>query len=731
MEANKPEYQHFIPRFLLKNFSHSFVSPIKSKGRKSEKNFHEKNIYPREKVINSLCLSDEFSLDESPVKRTCGLYNMYVDGAKPLEDQRHLETKLSKLEGMASHIYHKIIREYELGRPLIWLKRTEKDVLRKFLFLLKYRGEQFHRRYNFDNMQEYDEDDKELLRDYMKTHGFTKPIDVWFQSLETIIDLEMDVKGDWKKGIRRKIYFPIADWIIDHIGTMYLAICTPENGDEEFVLTENSYNVSEGPTTQYSDESSGKHVRLSPCFHCFAPVSPKLILVLRSNYLPEPNEDANPDVKKMREFQRQLWIDTCFGPGTASILEDLPIQKARNAHLDIIDGRLTPKPGWNQRLSKDDNFCFSLFQIPTRHVRIINGLMIDHAFHGTRIIFNRKDVFLDLMEWFLTEPCEVGKNLIWDHADKQMKYIAGLTRFMLREGRELKPTVTIWPTHTDLDLEQFCLKNIAGARLLEDMMCNEIRKPHGHLDFDTIYEKLGGTTETLNEDMKVSHVMLHVWARNVDLGWGTPEYESIRRKRLNILLDGYQQRQPCVRFWMFLKRIRVALSTQNMSSQLIPDISLLFGDENCRGPEDLLVYAHPIIQACDLNVAMYKAFDDSLTKSRGPGRGMESMGYSTLLGVENRKTPASFPYQNRPCDRNGTQDAVDANKTAESRTKDNARPHDSTIPVSYIFTLLVLIPLVGTLALLWAIKSLFGITLGQLLCYILGIIFILMHIFGR
>ncbi|KAM0471013.1 hypothetical protein ACHAPX_009582 [Trichoderma viride] len=445
MEAHKPEYQHFIPQFLLRNFSHKYAPPDKSKAGKSKKR-DRKKLYPGDQAVNSLCLSDGFYLDECSVRRACGLENMYVDAAKPLKHQDHLEKKFAVFENKASCIYRKIIKAYENGKSAVLLKRTEKDVLRKFMFLLTYRGEQYHRKYNLDSMQDYDEGDKELLQIYMTNHGFTKPIDVWLQSLKAIIDLDIDTEGCWKQRISESIYFPIADWFINHICDMYMAICTPVNHDED----------------------TGKNVSLCPCFHKFAPISPRLIIVLRSTLLPEPLEDADPAIKQWRQIQRQLWIDSQFGSGTKSILEDLPIRKAMNNHIEIVNGRLAPKSGWNQRPGINDSFRFTIFKIPTRHVRTINGLLIDHAFHGSRIIFDRKNVFLDLMEWYLTEPCEVGKNLTGKNTFKQLEYIKGLSDFMSHEGREISPKMAFWPSE-DRDLKQFQFQNIAGARFLEEM----------------------------------------------------------------------------------------------------------------------------------------------------------------------------------------------------------------------------------------------------------------------
>lgn len=489
METHKPEYQHYIPQFLLKNFAHEYAPPNKSKAGKSRKRNHKRKMYLGDPVVNSLCLTDGFPLEECLVKRVCGLENMYENQANPVNVhvQPRLEKKFAGFEGKASRIYRQIINAHKGGKQALWLKRAEKDVLRKFMFLLTLRGKQYYQKFNLDSMQEYEEGDKELLQNYMAEHSFTKPIDVWLQSLEKIMDLDIDVEGHWKEHICESIYFPIADMFINHITGMYMAICTPANDDEEFVLTENCYNVIEGPTTAYYDSNTGKHISMSPSFHMFALISPRLAIVLRSNLLPEPLEDANPDALQVRRFERKLWIDSFYGSGTKSILEDLPVQRALTNYSEVVNGMLVPRSGWNQRLGMNDSFCFSIFPIPTRHVRKINGLLIDHAFHGSRIVFDRKDVFLDLMEWYLTEPCEVGKNVIGQHAVQQTTYIKGLSDFMLREGRKCDTKCAFWPSE-HRDVTQFQIQNIAGARFLEG-----VRRGKEDADFrvEAIYERLG------------------------------------------------------------------------------------------------------------------------------------------------------------------------------------------------------------------------------------------------
>lgn len=77
--------------------------------------------------------------------------------------------------------------------------------------------------------------------------------------------------------------------------------------------------------------------------------------------------------------------------------------------------------------------------------------------------------------------------------------------------------------------------------------------------------------------------MYHTWIRCVDLDWGSPEYESNRRKRLACLLDDYQ-RQSCARFWLFLKQMRLGQRVGDRGVELEQVMTALSGSE------DMLVY---------------------------------------------------------------------------------------------------------------------------------------------
>jgi hypothetical protein len=97
----------------------------------------------------------------------------------------------------------------------------------------------------------------------------------------------------------------------------------------------------------------------------------------------------------------------------------------------------------------------------------MNGLLLDHAFHGSAIIFDRKGPFLDLLEWFLTEPCEVGNRLAGEQHEDQERYIKQLTGLMHVEGRKITVNNTLRQTWHHLDIERFRDHTIHAVRWLE------------------------------------------------------------------------------------------------------------------------------------------------------------------------------------------------------------------------------------------------------------------------
>ncbi|KAI7763370.1 hypothetical protein LZL87_010435 [Fusarium oxysporum] len=214
----------------------------------------------------------------------------------------------------------------------------------------------------------------------------------------------MRVTANWQETLKSTVYYGLFRNLQEHITKPWMSFCTPSNANEEFILSDTGSHVYEGLIVDFQDKATREFLRLGPRFHLFAPISPRLMIVLRSKHLPEPHEDNNPEIKAGRQLYRQIEVDSIHGPGAKSILEDLPVHKAINSGSTLVNGILRKRPGWDGQIRQTDTFSFPFFKISTHHARIMNGLLLDHAFHGLTIIFNKKGPFLDLLEWVLTEP---------------------------------------------------------------------------------------------------------------------------------------------------------------------------------------------------------------------------------------------------------------------------------------------------------------------------------------
>ncbi|KAJ4031098.1 hypothetical protein NW761_013166 [Fusarium oxysporum] len=539
MSADAPQYQHFIPQFILKNFDHPFSCPkAPTNGSKCKKHHHEKGKYPGDRVVNCLeLLPQGYKIEEHSIRRVCGLNDMYMVQSPYANFPRELEAKFSKLEGETSAVIRRIITSHHRGDEKVIITRTQQTVLRKFVYLLNQRGSGFFKTYNCDSIDDYKKIDRDLLKEFMDRNGIERPLDVWLQGMSSIIDLDMRVTANWQETLKSSVYYGLFCHFQEHITEFWMSFCTPLSEDEEFILPDTGSHVYEGPTVDFQDKTTGEFIRLGPRFHLFAPISPLLMIVLRSKHLPEPHEDNNPETKAGRQLYRQVEIDSIHGPGTKSILEDLPVHKAINSYSTLVNGILRKRPGWDGQLRQTDTFSFPFFKISAHHARIINGLLLDHAFHGLRIIFNKKGPFLDLLEWFLTEPCEVGKRLGGEHHAEQMRYLARLTALMHAEGRNISLHITNGPINYDLDIESYKNQNNDAARWLESLekshASGEKVKKNREKDPDAKVD--AGRQGSVDPQDQPKNEKCSIEGQPIDLGPTVKHDEEISRAKLTSL----------------------------------------------------------------------------------------------------------------------------------------------------------------------------------------------------
>ncbi|KAK0719324.1 hypothetical protein B0H67DRAFT_572915 [Lasiosphaeris hirsuta] len=615
--SQRDQYQHFVPQFLLRNFAH----PYRPKGGgKRGKTKDENGLHYGESVVRSLDLAaDPSAICEKAVKRILGQMNMYEDATMSSPQEKRVEEMLGRLENQVSVVFRKIVKAHEKwaggnameeGTPAeVCLARSERDLIRKFLFILKYRSSGFHRRFYHDTAEDYDSNDKELLREYMAEKGYQRPMDVWYDNIKAIIDLEMDPGCEWIRELPKRMYPDDAMWFYTHTELYYMTICTPAEPDGEFVLTDASYGVFEGPSTFARDMRTG---RVEPTahtpFHMFAPVSPKLMIVLRSFVFPDPLEDADEQVKILRSIRRMFAVDMVYGGEVKGLLSDLPVAKARNSYTRVVGGRLQRIGDYDGARKTEHKFYFPIFQIGSEHVNTINGVLLDNCGTCTSIVFGNTAVFAKTLEWFLTCPTRFGKVMSGVEGDGRSEALNKMEAISRHLG-STKATVQghldppdmhgydeYMHAHTELhrDWKRFVAGGTRDPEPRPRASRGRAEPKSQHWD---MYTSLGGSAKTFLEDqdqtgrMWLLRVKIDSWSHGVD--------ESIRQRNRHLLNEAYR-RLPPRRYLLFVKLCRGVI----VYGLSIPDRD---PDRVLSGPEDAIGRAHHLVKPGKLNRLFYNA----------------------------------------------------------------------------------------------------------------------------
>jgi hypothetical protein len=359
-----------------------------------------------DKVLNIVDLTaDEPQPSVALVSRWFGQGNMYSDDVtNAIKSQKSVEAELSKLESRAAEILQKVKKAHEKGETGISLNRSERNRLRKFLFIMKYRGPSYYEKYFSGDHNSYQREDKHLLRSYMEEKGIENPRDVWLHNLRAILDLDMDAEGRWMETLPQVMFPADAAMFKFHVQSSYTAFCTPKEEDDDFILTDQCYNVFEGPIHDSALAATGEDTGpLYMCFHEFCPISPRLIIVLRSCALPEALGDTNHKIRDVRKALLEAAATQFPNPeNVKSILADLPVAKAMSSHARVINGQLELAPGETGKPRNNDKFSFRFWPIERRHVDIINSIFLDDILNCRSIVFHAVPSFTRTLEEYMT-----------------------------------------------------------------------------------------------------------------------------------------------------------------------------------------------------------------------------------------------------------------------------------------------------------------------------------------
>jgi hypothetical protein len=338
-------------------------------------------------AVNVLDFKDGFTkgqLGRSSCYKTFGLPDMY---------DAQIEIALSRLERLASKIIDDIEGDFFSGRPATLIARPQKDLLRRFIFIMGYRNRRLHQRFEGEK-DDYDSNDRAELLAYMNDKGFQTPKDVWLDNIRAFIDVDLGQPVEcWSEWLMNHAYPGDARWFWKNMTTSYLCFCTPGRADEEFVLTENAYGIFEGPAS---------HLGWTD-WHTFAPVNHRLVIVLRNGFLggiPNiPSNLANAVAKAQRTAV--LSLTSVFEDPTAahSWLENLPVNRPATSYPTLRSFSDGSPPSFKH--SPEDVFSFQFFHLPSIFVQRINSLFLEGAILTNAIVYKSSSALRKALESYL------------------------------------------------------------------------------------------------------------------------------------------------------------------------------------------------------------------------------------------------------------------------------------------------------------------------------------------
>lgn len=451
---------HFIPRFIQRKYAAEDQPPAaprkdgKGKSKATRRSDH---------LVNKVDL-DNSMLTQRPISTEFALMDMYRD-PKFYDNPYHLEEKFSRLENQASEILTRACNVFARGR-MLELNRLDVDRLRKFLFLMKYRNSDMFDRYNHDHVDSYAAEDRERMLAYMDSKGFTKPRDVWFDNLRQLLDLDMDTGKSWMEDIQTGIYPDDAMMFKLHLLHSFMAFCEPMSPVEEFLLTQNAYSIFEGPSSTRKDLFTG-NIQCSAYneHHNFAPVTPRLIIILRSHWITPPAKDG--PIRREWDLLDRVMRSQHLNPDRAgSILQNLPVQpcKTTYVHRNI-----------NSRSSfhKNDQFTFPCFKLSSAHITTINNLLLEEACRTSSIVYRSATSLKSSLERYLEDETDGMKTVLDSPLDSRRVYLITLEKIV----RDLRGTARCKTRKFGLNAPQMHMALHVAAEVAIQLLQNKKEKP--------------------------------------------------------------------------------------------------------------------------------------------------------------------------------------------------------------------------------------------------------------
>ncbi|KAK5052707.1 hypothetical protein LTR84_002573 [Exophiala bonariae] len=352
------QYQHYVPQFILRKYS-DYTKPNYEDYVDKQQFDKALGKAKRRAGVNVLDFKDGFTkgrLRRSSCNKMFGLPDMY---------DAEIEIALSKLEQRVSTIIDAVENDFVNGKPATLIARPQKDLLRKFIFIMGYRNRNFHERFEGEK-DDYNSNDRAELVAYMHEKGIKTPNHVWLETMRAFIDVDLGQEHEcWYEWLTNHAYPADARWFWKNMTTSHLCFCTPESVDEEFMLTQNAYGVFEGPCSHrgWTD------------WHTFAPINHRLVIVMRNGFLGGiPNLPSNLAGVITRIATTSYPTLRFCSDGTSS-----------SSH----------------KFNPEDIFTFKFFHLPSTFVQRINSILIEEAVLTDMILYKSSSALRRALESYL------------------------------------------------------------------------------------------------------------------------------------------------------------------------------------------------------------------------------------------------------------------------------------------------------------------------------------------
>ncbi|KAF2824173.1 hypothetical protein CC86DRAFT_297170, partial [Ophiobolus disseminans] len=216
------------------------------------------------------------------------------------------------------------------------------------------------------------------------------------------------------------VYRHDARWAYIVMCCMYPVICATSQQDDEFVLSEHTYCLHERPNmpgVAYTE------------FHIMYVIGPHIVLLLRSDLLPEIVEDMDDAAKQTRERELAKGMRAYPNPDQArSLLHDLPVAKPQKTYTRDVHNRMVFS-GTGVPTVETDKLLFPLFSIDSETVQLIISVIFEKAFGLSTIVYCTSTALRLALDFYLALSTREGdfsmKNVL-DEPDLKYLYLKKL-----------------------------------------------------------------------------------------------------------------------------------------------------------------------------------------------------------------------------------------------------------------------------------------------------------------